>query len=98
MGREGSIEFVAEAAPLFADDLVKESIFFTDDFATEVDVEVFKGHGEEVGAMDFSQRFWRRSGWASVVDAAQVCGHIQHTVDWMMLAVLQGQRISCSTI
>jgi hypothetical protein len=69
---------------VFADDLVKECIFFADDFTTDVDVEVFKGHREEVGSMDFSQRFQRRSGWACVVDAAQVCSHIQHTVDWMI--------------
>ena len=51
---ERSVKFVAEAAAPFVNDLVKESIFVTDDFAAEVDVEVFKGHREEVGAMDFS--------------------------------------------
>jgi hypothetical protein len=29
-----------------------------------------KGHREEVSAMDLSQRFWRGSGRAGVVDAA----------------------------
>ena len=36
-----------------------EAPVVTDDFAAEVDVEVFKRHREEVGVMDFSQRFWR---------------------------------------
>ena len=71
---EGSVEFVAETAAAFVDDLLKERIVVTDDFAAQVDVEVFKGHREEVSAMDFSQGFWRGSGWASVVDAAQVRG------------------------
>ncbi len=69
-GGEGSVEFVAEAAPPFVDDLVKETISVADDCAAEVDVEVFKGHREEVSAMDLSQRFWRGSGRAGVVDAA----------------------------
>jgi hypothetical protein len=37
--------------------------------------------------MDFSQRFWRRNRWAGIVDATQVYGDIQHTVNWMTLAV-----------
>jgi serine/threonine protein kinase len=94
---DASVEFVAEAASPFVDDLVKKPSFIADDFAAEVDVEVFKGHREEVSAVDFSQRLCRGNGRAGVVDSVQVCGYIQHTLGWMTLAVRTGQEFPATT-
>jgi hypothetical protein len=80
-GGEGSVEFVAKPAAAFADDLANERIFVAHDLTAEVDVKVFEGDSEEVGAMDLAQCFWRGTGDAGVVATAQVCGYIQHNVN-----------------
>ena len=63
---------------------MEEAGFVADDGAVQMDVEVFEGDGEEVGAMERLQSFWRGSGWARLLDAFEVCGDV-HLLDGVAL-------------
>ncbi len=41
---------------MFGHDFVEDSVFVADDFAAEMDIEVFERDGEEVGAMERTKK------------------------------------------
>ncbi len=55
---EGSIEFVAETAAIFVYDFVQNASLVAEDFAVQMDVEIFEGNGEEVGTMEGAKKIY----------------------------------------
>jgi hypothetical protein len=73
---EETVELVAEAAAVAADDFVVEgSGFEAEGTAKGEDIEVLEGDVEEVGVVDAVQRLQGRGGWTVVADAVEICGH-----------------------
>jgi len=68
-GGKSSVEFVTEAAAFFIHDLVQNSAFVTDDFSSQVDIEVFERDCEEVRAVEGAQKINSDRQRPLVVDA-----------------------------
>jgi hypothetical protein len=53
---KSSIQFVAEAAAFFIHDLAQNAAFVTDDFSSQVDIEIFERDCEEVRAVEGAKK------------------------------------------